>query len=160
MNGIGFTLKVKKIILGKKIKLHSPTFGPEEITSFAHQMITTNVTMGTKVSDFEKKFSKMFSFKHSITSNSGSSANLLMVAALRNRNTKNHLKEKDEVIIPALTWSTSLFPLLQYGLTPVFVDCDLDTLNIDINQIESAIGPKTRDYSLLMFMEIHAIWMT
>ncbi len=128
----------------KEIKLHSPTFGPEEITGFAEQMISTNVTMGTKVSEFEMKFSKMFNFKHSITSNSGSSANLLMVAALRNRNTKNHLKVNDEVIIPALTWSTSLFPLIQYGLTPVFVDCDLDTLNMDINQIESAIGPKTR----------------
>ena len=76
--------------------------------------------MGTKVSDFEMKFSKMFSFKHSITQIIlDPLPNLLMVAALRNKY-KNHLKVNDEVIIPALTWSTLTFPLLQYGLTPVF----------------------------------------
>ena len=82
--------------------------------------------------------------KNSVTSNSGSSANLLMIAALRSKYTKNNLKEGDEVIIPALTWSTSLFPLLQYGLKPVFVDCDLDTLNIDASKIEDAIGTRTK----------------
>lgn len=126
------------------LKLHSPTFGPDEITAFAKQMITTNVTMGKNVEDFEKNFSKMFNFKNSVTSNSGSSANLLMIAALRSKYTKNNLKEGDEVIIPALTWSTSLFPLLQYGLKPVFVDCDLDTLNIDASNIEDAIGTRTK----------------
>ena len=99
--------------------------------------------MGRKVKDFERKFSSKFSFKYGVTSNSGSSANLLMIAALSSCK-KKYIKKDDEVIVPALTWSTSVFPLSQYNLVPVFVDSDLMTLNIDTNKIEEAITPKTR----------------
>ena len=127
----------------KIVKPHEPTFGPEEIFAFTEQMISTNVTMGRKVKDFERKFSSKFSFKYGVTSNSGSSANLLMIAALSSCK-KKYLEKDDEVIVPALTWSTSVFPLSQYNLVPVFVDSDLMTLNIDTNKIEEAITPKTR----------------
>ncbi len=128
----------------KKIKLHEPTFGIEEIFNFTKQLITTNVTMGKQVEYFEKKFCDKFGFKYAVSSNSGSSANLLIVAALMSKLYSKKLKKNDEVIVPALAWSTSVFPLIQYGLKPVFVDCDIKTMNIDINQVKKAISSKTK----------------
>ena len=76
--------------------------------------------------------------------NSGSSANLLMVAAACNPLRKNRLKKNDEVIVPAVCWSTSLWPLIQYGLKPVFVDIDIKTLNLDIEDLKKKITRKTK----------------
>ena len=128
----------------KKIKLHEPTFGVEEIFNFTKQLITTNVTMGKQVESFEKKICDKFGFKYAVSSNSGSSANLLMVSALMSNLYSKRLKKNDEIIVSALAWSTSIFPLTQYGLKPVFVDCDLKTMNIDINQVKKAISKKTK----------------
>ena len=128
----------------KKIKLHEPTFGVEEIFNFTKQLITTNVTMGKQVEYFEKKFCDKFGFKYAVSSNSGSSANLLILAALMSSLYPKRLKKNDEIIVPALAWSTSVFPLIQYGLKPVFVDCDIKTMNIDINQVKKAISSKTK----------------
>ena len=128
----------------KKIKLHEPTFGVEEIFNFTKQLITTNVTMGKQVESFEKKICDKFGFRYAVSSNSGSSANLLMISALMSNLYSKRLKKNDEIIVPALAWSTSIFPLTQYGLKPVFVDCDLKTMNIDINQVKKAISKKTK----------------
>ena len=76
--------------------------------------------------------------------NSGSSANLLAVAALANPATKDGLRPGDEVIVPALSWSTTVWPVIQCGLKPVICDIDPATFNIDPNEIEKAIGPRTR----------------
>ena len=126
------------------VSLHEPTFGAEEIFGFTKQMITTKVTMGVKVKKFEREFCKKFNFKNAVTSNSGSSANLLMVASLCSKYNNSYLKKGDEVIVPAMTWSTTVFPLLQYGLVPVLVDSDIETLNIDPESIERSISPKTK----------------
>ena len=128
----------------KKIKLHEPTFGVEEIFNFTKQLITTNVTMGKQVESFEKNICDKFGFRYAVSSNSGSSANLLMISALMSNLYSKRLKKNDEIIVPALAWSTSIFPLTQYGLKPVFVDCDLNTMNIDINQVKKAISKKTK----------------
>ena len=128
----------------KKIKLHEPTFGVEEIFNFTKQLITTNVTMGKQVESFEKNICDKFGFRYAVSSNSGSSANLLMISALMSNLYSKRLKKNDEIIVPALAWSTSIFPLTQYGLKPVFVDCDLKTMNIDINQVKKAISKKTK----------------
>ena len=133
-----------KKITNKKIKLHEPTFGVEEIFNFTKQLITTNVTMGKQVEQFEKKFCDKFGFKYAVSSNSGSSANLLIVAALMSNLYSKKLKKNDEIIVPALAWSTSIFPLIQYGLKPVFVDCNIKTMNIDTNQVKKAISTKTK----------------
>ncbi|WP_421781073.1 DegT/DnrJ/EryC1/StrS family aminotransferase [Kiloniella litopenaei] len=127
-----------------KVKLHDPTFGPEEITAVTKQLLTTYVTMGEKVQEFEKLYCKQYGYTHGVSNNSGSSANLLMLAALTNPHYKGGLNPGDEVIIPALTWSTSLWPIIQNNLVPCFVDSDLDTLNISPNAIEEAIGPRTK----------------
>ena len=128
----------------KKIKLHEPTFGVEEIFNFTKQLITTNVTMGKQVESFEKNICDKFGFRYAVSSNSGSSANLLMISALMSNLYSKRLKKNDEIIVPALAWSTSIFPLTQYGLKPVFVDCDLKTMNIDINKVKKAISKKTK----------------
>ena len=126
------------------VRLHEPTFGPAEIFAATRQMLTTRVTMGDQVVKLERDFCAALGFTHGVSNNSGSSANLLMLAALANPLCENGLRPGDEVIVPALTWSTSLWPIVQTGLTPVLVDSELDTLNLDPAAVERAIGPRTR----------------
>ena len=102
-------------------------------------------TMGKKVKKFEEEFSNFIGSKYAIMTNSGSSANLLMIASLFY--TKNHkikLKKGDEVIVPAISWSTSYYPLYQYGLKIKFVDIDLETLNYDLEKLKISISDKTK----------------
>ena len=127
-----------------KVRLHHPTFGPDEIMAFTAQMLTTHVTMGPKVEAFEDRFCEQLGYKIGISNNSGSSANLLMLAALTTPLYEGRMMPGDEVILPALTWSTSLWPIIQRGLKPVFVDSDPETLNMRPEAVEAAIGPKTR----------------
>ena len=126
------------------VRLHEPTFSADEINAALDCMLTTRVTMGAKVKKFEKAFCVPYDHGNGVMSNSGSSANLLAVAALANPDTREGLKPGDEIIVPALSWSTTIWPLVQLGLIPVVVDIDPETLNINPNEIEAAIGPKTR----------------
>lgn len=127
-----------------KVPLHSPTFGEEEIQAATDQMRTTQVTMGKQVRTFEEQCAEYFGSKYALMCNSGSSANLLAIAALSNPVWDNHIKQGDEVIVPALSWATSVWPIIQCGLIPVFVDCDLATYNFDYKKLEAAITDKTR----------------
>ena len=126
------------------VRLHEPTFGADEIIAAVDVLLSTRVTMGPKVLAFEERFSKMHGHARGVTSNSGSSANLLAIAALANPSVPDCFKPGDEVIVPALSWSTTVWPLIQHNLVPVIVDIDPRTFNIDPAQIERAIGPKTR----------------
>jgi CDP-6-deoxy-D-xylo-4-hexulose-3-dehydrase len=126
------------------VRLHEPTFGADEINAVLECLLTVHVTMGKKVLDFEREFCSRFGWRHGVMNNSGSSANLLAIAALANHATADGLRPDDEVIVPALSWSTTVWPLIQLGLKPVIVDIDPHTLNIDPAEIERAIGPKTR----------------
>lgn len=126
------------------VRLHEPTFGAEEINAALECLLTTHVTMGEKVRGFERAFADAYGWRHGVMNNSGSSANLLAIAAIANPALKDGLKPGDEVIVPALSWSTTVWPLIQLGLVPVIVDIDPATLNIDPAAIERAIGPKTR----------------
>ena len=127
-----------------RVNLHEPTFGPEEVMAMVKVMLSTRVTMGAKVLDFEAEIAEYFNVTDAITNNSGSSANLLAISALTNPATNNALRAGDEVIVPALSWSTTVWPLIQNNLIPVFVDIDPDTLNIDPLAIEKAISEKTK----------------
>ena len=73
------------------VRLHEPTFDSEEIFAFTKQMLTTKVTMGEKVKEFEKKYAEKYSYSHGVSNNSGSSANLLMMSALTSSMTKDNL---------------------------------------------------------------------
>ena len=131
------------------VRLHEPTFGADEIYAATNQMLTTYVTMGKQVKAFEAQYAAEFGNKYALFNNSGSSANLLAIAALTNYMAKDRLNAGDEVIVPALSWSTTVWPLIQCNLVPVFVDCDPKTYNFDLNKLEAAITPKTRAIMLV-----------
>ena len=99
-------------------------------------LLSKRITIGKITKKFELEFSKFIGAKHALMVNSGSSANLLAFFALINPMRKNKLKPGDEVLIPALCWSTSLWPIVQNGLKPVFVDVDLDTFNISLDDLK------------------------
>lgn len=100
-------------------------------------------SMGSAVAQCEKDFAEYVKSKYCVMVSSGSTANLIMVAALFYRK-NNPLKRGDEVIVPAVSWSTTYYPLYQYGLKLKFVDIDVETLNFDLKALESAITDKTR----------------
>jgi len=110
-----------------RINLHEPSFGGEEIQAAVNVMNSTYVTQGKIVREFEEQFADKVGFKHAVAVNSGSSANLLAVSSLK---AIGALRDGDEVLAPALTWPTTIWPLVQHNLVPVFVDCDPHTLNM------------------------------
>jgi len=124
-----------------KYPLSDDTWGPEELEAINKVIESRRFTMGEKTRQFEEYFASYFGAKYAVMVNSGSSANLIAIAALIY---SGRLNKGDEVIVPAVSWSTTYFPLFQYGLKLIFVDIDINTLNIDINQIEEAITPKTK----------------
>ena len=126
-----------------KYKLASNTWNDLELKAIQKVIDSGNFTMGDYVRKFEAEFAKLIGSKYAIMVNSGSSANLLMVAALFFTR-KPKLIKGDEVIVPAVSWSTTYTPLQQYGLKLRFVDIDLNTLNIDLNMLEKSITKKTK----------------
>ncbi|OGT56433.1 MAG: pyridoxamine 5-phosphate oxidase [Gammaproteobacteria bacterium RIFCSPHIGHO2_12_FULL_42_10] len=119
------------------------TWDQAEITAIQHVIDKQQFTMGKAVSEFEQQFAHKFKRRFAIMVNSGSSANLLAIAALCYKK-DNPLKVQDEVIVPSLSWSTTYYPIHQYNLSLVFVDINKQTLNIDTAQLEAALSPKTR----------------
>ena len=124
-------------------ELAAPTWGPEEVDAGKAVLDSGFTTMGVNVKAFEEEFAAYFGTRHAIMVNSGSSANLLAVAAFAYRQDRP-LQRGDEVIVPAISWATTFHPLQQYGLKLCFVDVDLTTLNIDVAQLEQALTPRTR----------------
>ena len=102
------------------------------------------ITMNKVTRQFEKRFAKYLGVKYALMVNSGSSANLLALFALINPKAKKRVKSQDECIIPTICWSTSLWPIIQAGLKPVFVDVDLKTFNINLDDLKRKITKKTK----------------
>lgn len=128
-----------------KFPLATSSWGKEEADAMQRVIASGLFTMGVNVQAFETDFAQFVGSQHCVMVNSGSSANLLMVAALfYTKNPKTKLQRGDEVIVPAVSWSTTYFPLYQYGLKIKFVDIDLYTLNYDLEQLELAVSDKTR----------------
>lgn len=128
-----------------KFPLATATWGQEEQAAMQRVIASGMYTMGANVQAFERDFAQYVGSKHCVMVNSGSSAILLMVAALfYTKNPKLKLQRGDEVIVPAVSWSTTYYPLYQYGLKIKFVDIDLKTLNYDLDQLEQAVTDKTR----------------
>jgi CDP-6-deoxy-D-xylo-4-hexulose-3-dehydrase len=127
-----------------RLPLHVPSYGADEVNEAIDSMLSTRVTMGDKVRRFEKLWAEYLGAAEAVMVNSGSSANLVAVAALVNPAFPRALKPGDEVIVPAVAWSTTYFPLVNAGLVPVLVDVDLDTFTIDPEAAARAIGPRTR----------------
>lgn len=124
-----------------KYSLADDTWGREEIDAINRVIESNRFSMGREVEKAEKAFASHFGSRYAVMVNSGSSANLLAVAAMVY---SGKLKKGDEVIVPAVSWSTTYFPLTQHGLKLKFVDICRETLNLDLSQVEEAIGPETK----------------
>ena len=123
--------------------LASDSWDDLEVNAINDVIKSNRYTMGSRVLKFEKEFSNFFDVDYALMLNSGSSANLLAIASMILDDDVD-LNPGDEVIVPAVSWSTTFSPVSQYGLKLNFVDINLDTLNIDENLIENAINEKTK----------------
>ena len=134
-----------------KIPLNKNTIGAAEKRALNKVFDSGYMTMGKVTKKFEAAFSKHLGVKHAIYVNSGSSANLLAFSAIQDndkfrkfKSRNDFLKPNDEIIVPAVTWSTSIWPISQTGAKSVFVDSEPDTLQMNVNSIKKAISKKTK----------------
>ena len=119
-------------------------FLKEDLLAGIETLLKGRITMSEVTKKFELEFASYIGSKHALMVNSGSSANLLAFFSSINPKNKKKLYKNDECLIPALCWSTSLWPIVQTGLKPKFVDVDLNTFNIDLNKLEKKITSKTK----------------
>jgi CDP-6-deoxy-D-xylo-4-hexulose-3-dehydrase len=129
-----------------KSKVHyaGRVFDEDEMVAATESTLEFWLTLGKHAEAFENEFANFLGTKHTLVVNSGSSANLIAVSVLCSPYVKNHMKPGDEVITPALAFPTTLAPIIQNGLIPVFVDVEEDTYNIDPDALEKAVSEKTR----------------
>jgi CDP-6-deoxy-D-xylo-4-hexulose-3-dehydrase len=120
------------------------TYGAEEIVNVVDAGLDFWLTLGPYGDLFERRLAEYVGCRHTVLVNSGSSANLTCVMSLMSPLLPRPLVRGDEVITPAVTFPTTLAPIVQCGLIPVFVDCELGTYNVDPDQLERAISPRTR----------------
>src|SRR5229473_2666847 len=138
-------LNKAEFVPGKtRIPLTIPTYGSEEVEEAIDSLLSTWVTMGAKVKKFEEAFAQYNGSKHAVMVNSGSSANLLALSVLTNPSLPDHIEKGSEIITPAVTWATTVYPISNVGCTPVLVDVDPQTFNILPEEVEKAVTSKTR----------------
>ncbi|MGC9331191.1 MAG: DegT/DnrJ/EryC1/StrS family aminotransferase [Bacteroidales bacterium] len=126
-----------------KYSLASNTWDEKEHAALQEVIASGMFTMGKKVKQYESDFADYFGSTYAVMVNSGSSANLIAIAALFYRK-NNPLQKGDEVIVPAVSWATTYHPLQQYGLKCKFVDIDAETLNFDLGKLRNAVSDNTR----------------
>ena len=119
------------------ISFHRPSIGEDEIQSVVETLRSGWLTTGPKVKRFEEDFARYLGCSHAVAVNSGTAALHLALDAIG-------IKEGDEVIVPTLTFAATAEVVIYFKARPVLVDCRLDTLNLDPDQMESAITPRTR----------------
>lgn len=124
-----------------KYGLSNGTWGEEEYKAVNQVLNSKRFTIGPSVARMEKEFAEYFGAKYAVMSSSGSSANLLAIASMVY---SGRLSKGDEVLVPAVSWSTTYFPIEQMGLKIRLVDIDRNTLNIDINKAKKAVTDKTK----------------
>ena len=136
----------EKFIPGKtRIDYAGRIYDEKEMINLVDASLDFWLTAGRYAQQFEKEFAKFLGLKYCLLTNSGSSANLLAISALTSPKLgKKRLKPGDEVITTACGFPTTLNPIIQNNLTPVFVDIDLGTYNIQADKIEKAISKKTK----------------
>ncbi len=133
----------------RKIFLSEPAYDSREAISAIRTILGGWISQGPNVRKFESLFSQYIGKSFGIAVNSGSSANLLAINALRE---VYGFEDGDEVIVPAATFSTVAMPLIQAGLTPVYVDVMRNTLNIDPDSIEEVVSERSR-----LLMPVHTL---
>ncbi len=149
--------KINNLINRKyKYQLLENGFSKKDILIGKNVLNSKQITMASFTRKFETAFAKKIGAKYALMVNSGSSANLLATFAAGNLMRKNSLKRGDEVLVPALCWSTSIWPLVQFGLKLKFIDIDLETLNIKIDELKKNISKKTKAIMLINVLGISA----
>jgi CDP-6-deoxy-D-xylo-4-hexulose-3-dehydrase len=140
-----FSSQVNEFIPGKsKISLQVPAFGADEVNEAIESLLSTWVTMGKKVRTFEELFADYIGTKYAVMLNSGSSANLVALSVLTNAKFSGCIPSGSEVITPAVTWVTTVYPISNVNLIPTLVDVDMESFNINVDSIKKAITNKTR----------------
>ncbi|MFM7592817.1 MAG: lipopolysaccharide biosynthesis protein RfbH [Isosphaeraceae bacterium] len=148
-------------------------FGAEEIVSLVDCSLDFWLTSGRFTEEFEKRLANFFGIRHCLLVNSGSSANLLALSALTSPKLgEDRLRPGDEVITVAAGFPTTVNPIIQNAMVPVFVDIQLPTYNIDVSQLEAALSPRTRAImvahtlgnpfdlkTVCEFAEAHDLWL-
>ena len=144
-------IKKNNIWYNKKYfyELSERGFSKKDILSGIEVLKSEQITMSSITKEFEIKFAKKIGSKYAIMVNSGSSANLIATYAAGNPLRKNRFKPGDEVLVPILCWPTSVWPLVQFGLKPIFVDINKDNLNICEDSLLSKINKKTKSIMLV-----------
>lgn len=127
-----------------KVNYAGRVFDEKEMIAVIDSALDFYLTLGIKGTEFCQYFSEYLGLKHCLVTNSGSSANLIAVSTLCSSAIDNPMKPGDEVITTAMTFPTTLNPIIQNDLIPVFIDIEEDTYNIDASIIEEAITKKTR----------------
>ena len=113
--------------------LASSTWGAEEIEAIQDVIASDMYTMGGRVKQFEQEWNKWLGSRHSLYVSSGSTANFLLVASVKEM---FGLKAGDKVLLPACTWVTNVAPIIQLGLEPVFVDINFKNFSFNIEQLK------------------------
>jgi CDP-4-dehydro-6-deoxyglucose reductase, E1 len=132
-----------------KIRVGFPVYDINEISAVVDTMLDLRISQGPRTKEFEQSFAAYLGMSHAVAVNSGSSANLLALAALIEM---GKLRAGDEVIVPAATFATVAAPLYQLGLVPVYVDCSANNWCIDPAAIEASLSPKTA-----LIMPVHTL---
>ena len=123
--------------------LTATVWGEEEALAYRQVFENDRFTMGDCVKQFELDFASKVGSRYAVMTSSGSTANLVGLAAFFFKK-ENPLQRGDEVIVPSISWATTYYPLQQYGLRLRFLDVELDTLNMDVSQLEAALTARTR----------------
>jgi CDP-4-dehydro-6-deoxyglucose reductase, E1 len=127
-----------------KVHYAGRVFDAQEMQNMVGAVLDFWLTAGPETEKFEHKLSQFLGVREIIPVNSGSSANLVAITALCSRQLRNGLRPGDEAIVPAASFPTTVNPIIQNGLMPVFVDSRLGDYNLDATQLEAALSPRTR----------------
>ena len=127
-----------------KVPYAGRVFDDAEMVAAVDSILDFWLTLGPHGEAFQRELSTYVGTNHALIVNSGSSANLVAFAALTSPQLERPLHPGDEVITVAAAFPTTVTPIVQYGCIPVFVDVDLQTANVDVDQLAQAVGPKTR----------------
>ena len=135
----------REVAPGMPVPVSGRVFGAEDVVNLVDASLDFWLTTGRFAAEFERTFARFFGLRHAMLCNSGSSANLLALSALTSPKLgERQLRPGDEVITVAAGFPTTVNPILLNNLVPVYLDVELGTYNVDVTQLEAAVGPRTR----------------
>jgi CDP-6-deoxy-D-xylo-4-hexulose-3-dehydrase len=134
------------------VQYAGPYFDSQEYIAAVKSLLGEWLVLGADAIKFERKFPKLFGKEYGLLTNSGSSANLLMMAAMTSKRGYN-LPKGTKVITPIAGFPTTMAPIIQLGFVPIFVDIELETLNLDLDQVEQACK-KNPDAKIITFAHV------